>query len=124
MPTKEARYTLEDYQFAVSKGRRQKHICPSCGRRTFVRYIDEEGNYIGNDVGRCDREVKCGYHKKPNGKTTLKTKYMEKKKETLIIEQSIVQSTLKKRENDNLYKYLCSKFGKQRSEERRVGKEC
>jgi hypothetical protein len=31
----------------------------------FVRYTDERGEYLSFDVGRCNRESKCGYHKKP-----------------------------------------------------------
>jgi hypothetical protein len=31
----------------------------------FVRYQDERGEYISFDVGRCNRESKCGYHRKP-----------------------------------------------------------
>ena len=33
---------------------------------TFVRYIDTEtGEPLADDIGRCDREINCGYHKKP-----------------------------------------------------------
>ena len=55
------RYTLETYDPKV-----RKHICPACRKRTFVRYVDlESGEYVSTNVGRCDREEKCGYHKKP-----------------------------------------------------------
>lgn len=56
------KYTLEKY-----KDRYSKHSCPACGKaRRFTRYIDTDtGEYLHPDVGRCDREVKCGYHKKP-----------------------------------------------------------
>ena len=34
-----------------------KHICPNCGKKTFVRYVDSEtGSYLGDLVGKCDRE--------------------------------------------------------------------
>lgn len=53
------------YQFELEKGS-TKHICPACRGKTFVRYIDgETGLYIADEVGRCDREVKCGYHQTP-----------------------------------------------------------
>lgn len=43
-----------------------KHICPNCGKKTFVRYVDSEtGSYLGDLVGKCDREDKCGYHYSP-----------------------------------------------------------
>ncbi|RLD86127.1 MAG: hypothetical protein DRJ07_01550 [Bacteroidetes bacterium] len=44
----------------------KKQICPSCEKRRFVRYIDLEKNEILPEiVGRCDREVSCGYHFTP-----------------------------------------------------------
>ncbi len=53
--------TLEKYRSAKSR-----YTCPSCNsRHCFVRYVDENGEYLSFDVGRCNRESKCGYHKKP-----------------------------------------------------------
>lgn len=47
-------------------GTKSRHACPACGvKGAFVRYIKENGEYISFDVGRCNRESKCGYHKKP-----------------------------------------------------------
>ncbi|MBD0778245.1 hypothetical protein HPE56_10610 [Maribacter sp. ANRC-HE7] len=45
----------------------KKHICPSCGKRRFVRYVDVKTNEYLDDqnLGRCDRESSCGYHKSP-----------------------------------------------------------
>ena len=60
---KGAPYILQPY-----KGMQTRHICPNCNdsRKSFVRYIDTvTGNYIADDVGRCNREDKCGYHKQP-----------------------------------------------------------
>ena len=31
----------------------------------FARYVDDSGNQIADELGRCDRESKCGYHLKP-----------------------------------------------------------
>jgi len=43
-----------------------KHRCPGCGKKRFVFYINNETNeYVSEKVGRCDREVNCGYHFKP-----------------------------------------------------------
>jgi shikimate kinase len=53
--------TLEKYH-----GTKSRHTCTRCGHKgVFVRYIDERGEYLSTDVGRCNRESKCGYHKKP-----------------------------------------------------------
>ena len=56
------RYTLEQY-----KGRGSRYKCPQCGEQhCFVRYIDTHtGEHLSADTGRCNREVKCGYHRTP-----------------------------------------------------------
>src|ERR1700733_12575859 len=57
------RYTLQHYS-----GPHSRYKCPECKHRnkTFTRYIDTEtGEYLHDDVGRCDREVNCGYHYTP-----------------------------------------------------------
>lgn len=63
MSLPEMRYRLEKYN-----GPKTRYTCPSCGKKgEFTRYIDENGRYFGDDVGRCNRVIKCGYHKKPDG---------------------------------------------------------
>lgn len=59
---KDYKYSLENYNPKVGK-----HICPSCNHRNvFVRYINNDTKeYVDGTIGRCDREDKCGYHKKP-----------------------------------------------------------
>ena len=58
------RYQLERY-----RGRSTRHVCPQCGRKNvFTRYIDTENNniYISDNVGKCNRLDKCGYHYTPH----------------------------------------------------------
>ena len=60
---REYRYQLERY-----RGRGTRYTCPQCGRKyTFTRYIDTENNniYISENVGKCNRLDKCGYHYTP-----------------------------------------------------------
>ena len=53
-------------QLETYKGTKSRHTCPNCNNRgVFVRYQTENGEYLSYDVGRCNRESKCGYHKKP-----------------------------------------------------------
>ena len=53
------------YRFTLDKSSK-KFICPSCKKKTFVRYIENETKqFIRSDVGRCDREINCGFHYSP-----------------------------------------------------------
>ena len=57
------RFILQPY-----KGLNTRFRCPNCqhNSKTFVRYIDTETNqHIHDNVGRCNREDKCGYHFTP-----------------------------------------------------------
>ena len=58
---------MDNYRFSLEKyhGMKTKHICPSCGKRTFTLYVDEQGNIIDDSVGRCDRSDQCGMHFSP-----------------------------------------------------------
>lgn len=45
----------------------KKDRCPACGRMTFKPYRDAtDGRDMTDGSGRCDREMKCGYHKPPD----------------------------------------------------------
>jgi hypothetical protein len=51
-----------EYTISLDKSTR-KFLCPACQKKRFVRYYDyEKKQYLPESVGRCDREVKCGYH--------------------------------------------------------------
>ena len=57
------RFTLEKY-----RGLSTRYTCPQCGRKhTFTRYIDTENNnqYLSDNVGKCNRLDKRGYHYTP-----------------------------------------------------------
>ncbi len=115
------RYRLETYDPKV-----RKHICPGCGKRTFVRYIDVfGGEYVSTDVGRCDREEKCGYHKTPrdffaeNGKPSSKEYFFPKKKpdERLnrgsfsTVRMELVDATRRNFAHNNFVSFLTDRFG-------------
>lgn len=42
-----------------------KWFCPDCGKKTFVCYLDCDGEIINEKVGKCDRADKCNYHYTP-----------------------------------------------------------
>lgn len=54
-----------NYKYSLDRSSR-KFICPNCNKKTFVKFVDNETNhYLNSTDGRCDRESKCGYFKKP-----------------------------------------------------------
>jgi hypothetical protein len=60
----EYKYRLEKYS-----GRKSRFICPRCTDKdkTFTKYINTRTNqYISDEVGKCSREIKCGYHCSPS----------------------------------------------------------
>lgn len=58
------------YQFILEpySGKKSRFTCPNCQRKNqFSRYIDTStNNYIAEEVGKCNREAKCGYHLPPS----------------------------------------------------------
>ncbi len=61
---------MSNYRFILERyrGISTRYTCPQCGRKhTFTRYIDTENNnqYISDNVGKCNRLDKCGYHYTP-----------------------------------------------------------
>lgn len=55
------KYTLEKYNG------HNRYTCPQCRKsRQFSHYVDEEtGEYLAENVGKCNRENNCGYHYTP-----------------------------------------------------------
>lgn len=63
---KNYRFVFDTSQTARANGRRQKQVCPRCGRRSLVLYIDREtGRPLGGNCGKCDHEQSCGYNLTP-----------------------------------------------------------
>lgn len=86
----------------------KKFICPKCGKKRFVRLMDDNNTYIGDDYGRCDRETSCGYFKYPNGVNIISNNYNNNpiKKETPIRFDSRVLSSQFARVDDNLFSFF------------------
>lgn len=93
-----------EYQLEKYKNKSQKHECPSCGKRTFVRYVDETGAFLNERSGRCDREESCGYHYTPkdyfqdnptdNWQTEYREKRVQKEKPNMFIPYSLIGKNL------------------------------
>lgn len=107
-------YTLEPY------GPKSKHKCPECGTpKKFSRYIYvNTGNYIGDNIGRCDREIECGYWLKPKdaGVLPVPNAIREPKPRTppkpiKYISFDAMSKSLTSYGKNNLVQYLISRFG-------------
>lgn len=70
----------------------KKYICPKCGKKRFVLYLDDDKVPAGDEFGRCDRVSSCGYHQYPN--SSKPPKPVPKPKRTLIIEPSIAEASI------------------------------
>lgn len=55
---------MKKYRYKLDRSVPTKlHYCPQCGKKELKRYVDTETNeYLPSQVGRCNREEKCGYH--------------------------------------------------------------
>ena len=101
------------FRYKLEKGSK-KHVCPSCKKKRFVKYIDTQtSEYLPDNYGRCDRESNCGYYLNPyqnsyakmiidqeegnavNWKLKAPTHKPQPKKETVFIPVSELQKTLK-----------------------------
>lgn len=120
------RYSLSPYT-----GMNSRYRCPSCEDKdkTFTLYIDNDtGESIHPDVGRCSREVKCGYHYSPKQYfqdhdtafdtldddyylTRVIPKPKAKPKPASFIPSELLKGTLKQYESNHLVTYLRRLFG-------------
>jgi len=97
------KYQLEQY-----RGASTRHTCPRCGtKRNFVRYINTDGNYIGDEYGRCNSEVSCAYHNPPSGNIQVEGGFIYEEKEPTFLSH---KHMLLDRHQDNLYKFLITKY--------------
>ena len=97
------KYTLEPYN-----GMKTRYRCPACGsKKSFVRFIDVDGNHVGDDVGRCNRESKCGYLKKPEGNKVVTGGFHYEYVEPTMLEPNEIIGVAY---GCNLYWHLCHHF--------------
>lgn len=122
------------YRYSLEKHRngKRKYICPRCGNKEFVKYIDNLTNrYVADHVGKCDRQSKCLYHLHPyeylKGISANKSDYVipknynVRKNKSIISQIEIVDSIpfdyanqIREQRNNNLNNYLYRIFGEDR----------
>jgi hypothetical protein len=100
----------------------KKDVCPQCENRRFVRMIDELGNYLSAEFGRCDRSNSCGYYKYPDqSDSDIKidltqrkvVKHADKVGPPSSIPERYVQQSLKGYKINSFYQFLCDTFNEQ-----------
>jgi hypothetical protein len=115
-------------QLEKHSGSRSKHTCPQCQKRgVFVRYIDTETyNYISDEVGRCDRQIECGYHYPPKEYFAKNNYFPEsfKKYKTasdvpifirsnLRMDRKVMEASLNQSQDNKLVRFLIGRFDSQ-----------
>lgn len=100
---------MTEFKYKLRSGSK-KNICPECGKKTFVPFIESE---TGKELlsGRCDRESNCGYFQKPESNEpifTSKTEAVEKRTDYIPLE--VLEKHFLTPNNNNFIKFLRSKF--------------
>ncbi len=108
---------MTEFKYSLDKSSK-KFICPSCGKRRFVRYLNQITNeYIEEIYGRCDRETSCSYQNNPKQNDCIAIVNIEKI--NIIpdfIDPILVKQSLKKYCNNNFAKFLYKHFAKEEVE--------
>ncbi len=121
-------HILEPYKTPATR-----HTCPACGqKKVFAKYINSlTGEYLADHVGRCNREVNCGYHytpkhyfqENPDAKEipvpVMPVKPTVESKPVSFIEDSIVQASFQQKayEVNRFVLFLMDRFGAKMAED-------
>lgn len=113
---------LTTFRISLDTGSK-KFRCPSCGQKTFVRYLDNETReYLPGEIGRCDRENNCGYHLTPKQyeiskgtslgfkTSTFTKKAIELPKPLNFIPLSLLEKSMKGYDQSHFAKYIIDLF--------------
>lgn len=114
--------TTNKYKYHLDTSSR-KYPCPKCGRKTFVLYLDDAGQSLSDEVGKCDRKDKCQHHYTPSeffkdndwrnsgNKKSNREKNMNSRPEIIkpdFIPSDVFLSTIKGYQQNSLMRYLHS----------------
>ena len=117
------RFTLEKYN-----GPSTRFCCPNCQRKEFSHYVDTStGKRLNYKVGRCNREINCGYHYTPKQYFQDNGIFIEKSliesltppmlkaesKTTSTISTEVFKSSLTGYESNHFVSYLLNQFGRE-----------
>lgn len=107
------------YQLDTSS---KKFVCPACEKRSFVRMINQNGDYISNEFGRCDRSNSCGYSMYP--KINVQEQPIDyslpkvnvstiKNKVASTLPNEYVQQSFKRYDINSFFQFLLTIFSKE-----------
>lgn len=89
----------------------KKYICPSCGKKTFVLFVDTEGNFAPDIFGRCDREINCGYFARPDNERVIVEPRKREYTPPSLTRIDDFESTLTGYLDNTLFIFLSQHFG-------------
>lgn len=102
------------YKYSLDKSSK-KFVCPACGKKRFVKYVDNETNsYLEDGSGRCDRESSCKYHKSP-GKNSVISEFVTPiiTRKASTIQSDYLKLCNKNFHENNLIQFLENYFPKE-----------
>lgn len=118
------KYILQPY-----KGMGTRHTCPSCHHKgEFTLYIDTStGLPVNDSVGKCNREMNCGYHYTPSDffkdnpntvRCVTASRQCEPQPQPIFdyLPKKFVP-TLDLIETNNLFKFMATAFGEDKARE-------
>lgn len=105
------------FKYNLDKSSKKFH-CPRCSKKTLVRFLNAEKEYLDGDFGRCDREDRCGYFLKP-AEEKISIADFEPNPQPILepsfIPSSYIIPTLSGYENNALIKWFIEKVGAERT---------
>ena len=103
---------MKQFKHTLDKSSK-KFVCPSCNKKTFVKYVETEtGNYLSDVVGRCDRESNCGFHQRPEKEIqeVFEVKYIEPKPVSFHEMTTLLKMYVQRPTPDHFTQFLKTKF--------------
>jgi len=98
---------MKKFKYILDKSSK-KFVCPKCQKKTFVKFIESEtGNYLSEDLGRCDRETNCSYYNTPEGNQIHRfEKIQVPKLQTSYHNIDLLKQSLRDYSNNNFITFL------------------
>lgn len=103
---------MKNYRYRLDETSK-KYRCPSCNKKRFVRFIDNETNKLADEqYGRCDREIECQYFLYPkDGVISSEIQYIPPPpKEPTFVDPSLVSQSMKQYNINPFVEFLFSKY--------------